>query len=76
MREQTECFAREGKSRGGGGNLITKGLTEVGEEESIEVGEPESRQDPGTRVWLPGNQPQLPVALVTVNGGALATNYP
>lgn len=68
MREQTECFAREGKSRGGGGNLITKGLTEVGE--------PESRQDPGTRVWLPGNQPQLPVALVTVNGGALATNYP
>jgi hypothetical protein len=27
--------------------------------------------------WLPGNQPQplFPVALVTVSGGALATDY-
>lgn len=26
-------------------------------------------------MWLLGNQPQPPVALVTVNGGALATDY-
>lgn len=64
--EQDDSFAREEKSRGGE-DVITKGLMEVGEEER--------GQDPGTRVWLPGNQPQPPVALVTVSGGVWVTDY-
>ena len=32
--EQNDCLAEEEKSHGGGGDLITKGLKEVGEEES------------------------------------------
>lgn len=66
--EQNDSLAREEKSHGGGEDVITKGLTEVGEEKR--------GQDPGARVWLPGNQPQPPVALVTVSGGVLATDYP
>lgn len=64
--EQNDFFARKEKSHGGEDD-ITKGLTEVGEEER--------GQDPGPRVWLPGNQPQPLVALVTVSGGVLATGY-
>lgn len=65
---EKDCSATEQRSRGGEGDIITKGRTEVGEQES--------GQDPSTGVRLPGNQPQLPVALVAVNGGVWATNYP
>lgn len=53
-----------GNGHGGGGDLIAKGLKEVGRRRADSAG-----------VWLPGNHPQLPVAWVTVNGGAWATNY-
>lgn len=62
-------FCQEEKSQGGG-EAVTKGLMEVEEEKSRADRTP-------ARVWLPSNHPQplLPVALVTVNGGALATVY-
>lgn len=54
-----------GNGHGGGGDLIAKGLKEVGRRRAAD----------SAGVWLPGNHPQLPVAWVTVNGGAWATNY-
>lgn len=59
-----------GRKNPGEGGAVTKGLMEVGEEESRADRTP-------ALVWLPSNHPQplLPVALVTVNGGALAAVY-